>query len=156
MSRLKRYDIFNKAPEVLRKISVLRAGRWTFIALTASDYARETESQKFYLINEIFGLCRYNQINPERTFVRGKTGDYIAADQDNNLTLVTAAEYARKFPKDKPTSMGMPVTSSDFLSKNYTKMKEEIQAEDSNNTTTNSPSAGATTNARPTNTGSSY
>ena len=156
MSRLKSYDIFNKSPEVLRKISIRNSGRWVFVTLSEPDYARKTESQRFYLINQSFGLCRYNQINPEKTFVRGKTGDYIAADPENNLTLVTAAEYSRRFPKDKPTPMGQPVTSSDFLSQNYTKMREEIQTDNSNNNTTTPPNTGTAANARPTTTRPTY
>ncbi len=156
MSKLKRYDIFNKAPDVLRKISIQRSGRWVFTNLQEPNYARKTETQRFYLINEPFGLCKFNQVNPEKTFVRGKNGDYIVADPNDNLTLVTAAEYALKFPKEKPRPMGMPLTSSQFSSKDYTKTLVELQSEDSNTNRTNLPSTGGSANARSGNTRPTY
>ena len=152
MSRLKSYDIFVKADPVLRRISLLRNGIWTFATIPPDRFVRETKTQRFYLINELFGLCVFNQNNPKKTKFRGKSGDYIAADINGNLTLVTAEDYRRKFPKEAPSNMVMPLTSDDFLRESST----NTSPLSSNSSRTNSSSTGATTNARPTNTASYY
>lgn len=152
MSRLKSYDIFAKPEPVLRRISIIRNGIWTFATIPATSFVRETKSQRFYLINEVFGLCRFNQIDPRKTSVRGKNGDYIAADPNGNLTLVTAKEFSRKFPKAAPSGMAAPLTSDDFIRES----SEELSTATSNRTTNNSTFTGGISNARPTTTRPSY
>ena len=152
MSRLKSYDIFAKPEPVLRRISILRNGVWTFATIPADSYVRETKTQKFYLVNEKFGLCKFNQNDPKKTSVRGKNGDYVAADPNGNLTLVTAEEFSRKFPKATPIRTGSALTSDDFLRES----SEELNSSTSNSTSTNSTSTGGSGNAGSRITGTSY
>ncbi len=156
MSRLKSYDVFPKPTPVLRRISVIRSGQWSFATIPADTLVRETKSQRFYLVNEKFGLCRFNEPKASSISFFGLPGDYIAADPNGNLNIVTAAEYARKFPKKKPANMAMPLTSDDFLRQNNPNSVENSSTINSNSSRANSSSTGATTNAGPTNTGSSY
>jgi hypothetical protein len=139
MSRLKPYDVFQKPSPVQRRISVIRAGQWAFATIPADTFARETETQKFYLINEKFGLCTFNQNNPSKLSFRGLPGDYIAADPEGNLTIVTAKDYARKFPKARPSNMAMPLTSDDFLRENNPISVENSTSTDSNSAEVNTP-----------------
>lgn len=139
MSRLKSYDIFQKPSPDQRRISVIRSGQWTFATISADSLVRETKSQRFYLVNEKFGLCQFNQNNAAKLSSRGKPGDYIAADPNGNLTIVTAKEYARKFPKEKPANINMPLTSDDFLRENNPNTVERSSSSNSNGSQGNTP-----------------
>lgn len=139
MSRLKSYEVFQKPSPNQRRISVIRFGQWTFATIPADTLVRETKSQRFYLINEKFGLCAFNQNNAAKLSSRGKPGDYIAADPNGNLTIVTAQEYASKFPKKRPANMNMPLTSDDFLRENNPNTVESSRSSNSNGSQGNTP-----------------
>lgn len=139
MSRLKSYEVFQKPDPVQRRISVLRRGQWTFATIPANTFVRQTESQRFYIVNEKFGLCRFDQRDAARQSSRGLPGDYVAADPNGNLTIVTAQEYARKFPKKIPSNMNMPLTSDDFLRENNPNTVESSSSSNSNGSQGNTP-----------------
>ena len=151
MSKLKTYDLFVKPDPVLRRISIIRNGFWTFATIPPDSFARKTKTQRFYLLNERFGLCVFNQNDPKKTSVRGKSGDYVAADPDGNLTLVTAKDYERKFPKAAPSNMAMPLTSDDFLRESSTNSRSTTS-----NSTNNNSSTGGSANAGSGTTRTSY
>lgn len=152
MRTLKSYEVFQQIPAVQTRISVQRAGQWTFATIPEDSFARKTKTQRFYLINESFGLCLSNQNNPRKRYSRGLPGDYIAADPDGNLTIVTAADYARQFPKDRPSGMTPAPSSDDFLRES----SQRSSSGTSNSSTTNLPSTGGSANARSGNTRTSY
>jgi hypothetical protein len=152
MKRIKPYDIYRKPSPVLRKISIRRQGTWLFASVPADKFVRETRSARFYLINEPFGLVRFDRTNPKKTSFRGLPGDYISRDSQGNLTLVTAEEYRRKFPIPDETVRYAPLTSEDYSKKPV----EQTPPPSSNRSTSNSTSTGVPTNARPTNTRPSY
>ncbi len=152
MRRMKYYDVIAKPATALRLISVRRRGVWRFGTLNKAPVAKKTENQTFYVINESFGLCNYDQRDPEKMLFRGEPGDYVALDKKGNLTLVKLADYMRRFPVNDTTARYSPPTSSDFIRETY---KKEQQT-DSNSSTINSTSTGGSANARPTNTGPSY
>ena len=139
MRRLKSYDVFQKPSPVQRRISVIRAGQWAFATIPADTFSRKTKTQRFYLINEKFGLCVFNQRDPSILSSRGLPGDYVASDPNGNLTIVTAEDYARKFPKAKPSNMAMPLTSDDFLRENNPISVENSTSTDSNSSEVNTP-----------------
>jgi hypothetical protein len=139
MSRLKVYDVFQKGPVKPRRISLIRFGQYVFATIPPNDFVRQTKTQKFYLINEPFGLCLSNQNNPRKSSFKGIPGDYIAADLDGNLTLVTAKDYARKFPKARPSNIVTPLTSDDFLRENNPISVETSTSIDSNSAEVNTP-----------------
>ena len=152
MRTLKSYEVFQKLPEVQTRISINRSGQWVFATIPEDTFARKTKTQRFYLINEPFGLCLSNQNNPKKRYSRGLPGDYIAADPNGNLTIVTAADYARQFPKDRPSGMTPAPNSDDFLRES----SQISSSSPSNSSTINSTSTGGSANARSGNTRTSY
>lgn len=149
---MKPYDIYRKPPKVYRRIAVVRNSKWTFVSIPGNSFASETKTQKFYVINEKFSLCQYNQNDPSRGTFYGLPGDYIASDINSNLTLVTAADYKRKFSKPFRTGSPAPANSDDFLREG----PKNLNQINSNNNTTNPPNTGTAENARRTTTGPSY
>lgn len=131
-----------------------RRGVWRFATIDKDSFARETANQKFYVINEPFGLCNFDQDDPSKILFRGRPGDYVASDQEGNLTLVTLEDFRLRFPPKDETQRYSPPTSDDFKRETF----EQSQQTNSNNSTiTNSSnSSGGTTNARSGNTGTSY
>jgi hypothetical protein len=155
---MKSYDLFVKPEPVLNRISVRRRGVWVFASIPASTFARETKSQKFYLINEPFGLVRYDRDNPAKISKRGRAGDYIVSDFQGHLNIVTAEDYKRRFPAINTTKVYTPPTSRDFMNPNYSQESNENGSSViSNSSTSNSStSTGGSANARSGNTGTSY
>ena len=157
MSKLRLYDVFQKPPTILRKISLRRSGRWVFSSLSSLTPVKTTKTQLFCQINEPFGLCLYNQNNPRKTYFRGKPGDYVTVDNDGNLNLVTVKDFTIKFPKEKPPTSSEPMTSDNFLYPTNTTESTEISSRiDSNRSTPNKTSNGAALYARPTTTTPTY
>lgn len=155
MRRMKSYDLIPRPIQVLRRISVQRRGVWTFATIDKNSFVRETKNQRFYVINERFGLCNFDERDPSKTAFRGQPGDYIAADKSNgDLTLVTLTEFKLRFPAPDETVRYMPPTSSDFTRETY----EQTQQTNSNTNTTinSSTSTGGSSNARSTTTRTSY
>lgn len=139
MRRLKSYEVFQKPDPVQRRISVSRKGQWIFATIAADTFVRQTKSQRFYIVNEKFGLCRFDETNAAIQSSRGLPGDYVASDPNGNLTLVTAKEYARKFPKEKPANINMPLTSDDFLRENNPNTVERSSSSNFNSAEVNTP-----------------
>jgi len=149
---MKYYDVIAKPATALRLISVRRRGVWRFATLESAPVARETKNQKFYVINEVFGLCNYDARDPRKILFRGEPGDYVALDEKGDLTLVKLDDYRRRFPAKDETFRPSPPTSSDFTRETY----EQNQQTDSNTSTTNLPSTGGSANARSGNTRPTY
>ena len=149
---MKPYDIYNKPPKVYRRIAVRRDNRWVFTSIPSNSFARQTKTQRFYLMNEVFSLCQFNQRDPDRGTFYGKPGDYIAADENANLTLVTAKEYNRKYEPTFRTGSSAPLNSDDFSREGRKTVDQFV----SNSSTTNSTSTGGSANARSGNTRTSY
>jgi len=152
MSRLKSYEVFQKAPVKLRRISVRRSGTYVFATIAEDSFVKRSKSQRFYLLTEPFGLCSSNQNNPAKISVRGLPGDYVAADENGDLTRVTAEDYARKFPKPITNNMAMPQTSDDFLNNNPNAIenRSSLNSNESQGNTSNGNNYVRPTTARPT------
>ena len=149
---MKPYDIYNKPPKVYRRIAVKRNNGWVFTSIPSNSFVRQTKTQRFYLMNEVFSLCQFNQRDPSRGTFYGKPGDYISADGNANLTLVTAKDYNRKYEPTFRTGSSAPLNSDDFFREGRKTLDQFV----SNSSTTNLPSTGGSANARSGNTRPSY
>jgi len=89
-------DIFPKQNKILNSLSVYRSGLWQFVIPT--NVIRYRGTQAFYRMSHSFGLVKQGVLNPSEISREGIAGDYVALDQYNQYTIVTAEEYKRLFP----------------------------------------------------------
>tara|TARA_Y100000385_G_C12977033_1_gene586626 strand:- start:197 stop:709 length:513 start_codon:yes stop_codon:yes gene_type:complete len=111
MSRLSKNDIKPFSRRVVNRISVYRQGSWVFASIPKENFTKKTKNQRFYVVNEPFGLCTSRQNNPAKYVDRGNPGDYIASTGTGELLIVRKKDFDLKYPANKP-AVAMPMLTS--------------------------------------------
>jgi len=110
-------DVLQRPVVAPTRVSEYRFGRWSFISLT--NPARVVENLQYYYMSNKFGVTLFSQTNPAKTKARGKAGDYISYDtQNQTVSVVPSAEFKMLFPSPNHNPPTPKVTSAALKDKN--------------------------------------
>lgn len=145
MKDLSENDIFPKIKNPLTQVSVYLNGQWVF-ADVVNPIIRE--GVEYYKMSKTFGVVRQGQPLPNRTFQRGKPGDYLSKSADGEFMVVPKQIYEDTFPVSITIPKAPnPSTSNELKDPNFlTKVVSEYQQSGSNTTRGTEPSVTYKTN----------
>ena len=109
--------VFTKTPINLTKVSIYMNGRWNPSILQSPT--KTTPTLSYFQIDYKFGLVASTQSDPSKIKLHGNPGDYVTRNNENNLSIVTPAQFHRLFPKKDITPPYRGVTSQELSDPNY-------------------------------------
>tara|TARA_R110000796_G_scaffold247298_1_gene372676 strand:+ start:400 stop:837 length:438 start_codon:yes stop_codon:yes gene_type:complete len=139
MKDLELKDILIKKTKPYTRVSVYRDGRWMFIY--PQKLVKVTDSQRFYRIDEKFGLVKAGNNDPKAASSRGVPGDYVSVGiQQAVMATVTVEEYNILFPPANRNPPNRPITSAFLQDPTFvTKLLKGSPTTNSNTTNTITP-----------------